>query len=68
MNNKRTKYTLILVKADKGKATIIIREDKYEKKINDFLHKNQFYKTKKKSTDNCQKQRQKFIRLQLLNR
>jgi hypothetical protein len=68
MNNKRTKYTLIQVKAHKGKAIVIIHEDNYEKKIDGFLHKNQFHNTKNKSTDTCQKQRQKFVTLKLLNR
>ena len=54
-NWKLEKENAMVIKADEGKACIIIKTDEYNKKAHNFLNENNFQKLQKDSTDKYQK-------------
>ena len=51
LNHKLVTENAIIVKADKGKTTVIIYSDDYSKKVHNFLTENKFQTLQKKPTD-----------------
>jgi len=51
LNHRLVTENAIIVKADKGKTTVIIYSDDYSKKVHNFLTENKFQTLQKKPTD-----------------
>jgi hypothetical protein len=61
INHKLVTESAIIVRADKGKALVIINSNEYSKKVHTFLTDNNFHSLQKNSTDKYQKLIQKTL-------
>jgi hypothetical protein len=62
VNKKLTDHNAMIVKADKGKTTVIINKEEYQQKVQEFIGKNDFQKLKKDPTNKHKTQIQKTMK------
>jgi hypothetical protein len=62
INKKLANHNALLVKADKGKTTVIINKDEYQHKIQEFINGNNYQKLKKDPTNKYSTQLQKNMK------